>query len=132
MHAQTMIRAAARFGSMAQQQQQQPVRIATRSLAKKAKKGDEAAKPARRAADASTSSTVAGLNILKDGQEVELKPDEEYPEWVWKLHEPRPTLQQLRARHEADPESLTPLEQKKLAKLWNRARIKENNAELKK
>ena len=63
MHAQTMIRAAARFGSMAQQQQQQPVRIATRSLAKKAKKGDEAAKPARRAADAPTSSTVAGLNM---------------------------------------------------------------------
>ena len=48
------------------------------------------------------------------------------------LHEERPSLQTLKAKHEDDPESLTELEQRRLYKLWNRARIKENNAMLKK
>ena len=109
----------------------QPVWVAARGLAKKAKKG-EAAVPARQAAEAPSSPVVIGLNILKEGQDPELRPDSEYPEWVWTLHQERPTLQALKTRHEDDPESLSQAEQKRLAKLWNRARIKANNAELKK
>jgi large subunit ribosomal protein L54 len=26
-----------------------------------------------------------GTNILKDGQDVELKPDSEYPDWLWNI-----------------------------------------------
>jgi large subunit ribosomal protein L54 len=29
---------------------------------------------------------VCGSNILKEGQDVELKPDSEYPDWLWKLN----------------------------------------------
>ena len=109
----------------------QPLWAAARGLAKKAKKGD-AASPLKQAAEAPSSSVVVGLNILKEGQDPELRPDSEYPEWIWTLHQERPSLQVLRTKHEDDPESLTELEQRRLYKLWNRARIKENNAELKK
>ena len=109
----------------------QPFWAAARGLAKKAKKGD-AASPLKQAAEAPSSSVVVGLNILKEGQDPELRPDSEYPEWIWTLHEERPSLQTLKTKHEDDPESLSELEQRRLYKLWNRARIKENNAELKK
>ena len=110
--------------------QRQPVWVAARGLAKKAKKGEGA--PTRQAAEAPSSPVVVGLNILKDGQDPELRPDSEYPEWIWTLHQERPTLQALKTRHEEDPESLSQEEQRRLFKLWNRSRIKENNAELKK
>lgn len=29
---------------------------------------------------------VCGSNILKEGQDVELKPDSEYPDWLWNLN----------------------------------------------
>lgn len=29
---------------------------------------------------------VCGSNILKEGKDVELKPDSEYPEWLWNLN----------------------------------------------
>lgn len=29
---------------------------------------------------------VCGSNILKEGPDVELKPDSEYPDWLWTLH----------------------------------------------
>lgn len=28
---------------------------------------------------------VCGLNIYKDGEDVKLKPDSEYPEWLWNI-----------------------------------------------
>jgi len=28
-------------------------------------------------------SVCAGLNYFKDGEEVPIKPDSEYPEWIW-------------------------------------------------
>ena len=109
--------------------QRHPVWMAARGLAKKAKKAEA---PARQSAQAPASPVVVGLNILKDGQDPELRPDSEYPEWIWTLHLERPTFQALKKRHEDDPESLSPDEQSRLFKLWNRARIKENNAALKK
>ena len=29
---------------------------------------------------------VCGSNINKEGQDIELKPDSEYPDWLWTLH----------------------------------------------
>ncbi|XP_016911786.1 large ribosomal subunit protein mL54 [Apis cerana] len=28
---------------------------------------------------------VCGLNIYKDGEDIKLKPDSEYPEWLWNI-----------------------------------------------
>ncbi|XP_057368307.1 large ribosomal subunit protein mL54-like [Daphnia carinata] len=33
---------------------------------------------------------VCGSNILKQGQDVELKPDSEYPDWLWSLRLTKP------------------------------------------
>ena len=131
-----MLRTASLVASRAAAHQHaHPALGAARGLAKKAKPSgkpgaSDAAKAAKAAASASNQ--VIGTNIMKDGQDAELRPDSEYPEWVWTLHEERPSLQTLKAKHEDDPESLTELEQRRLYKLWNRARIKENNAMLKK
>ncbi|KAI5709522.1 hypothetical protein M8J76_013816 [Diaphorina citri] len=40
---------------------------------------------------------VCGSNILKEGgQDIELKPDSEYPDWLWKLRTgPAPKLEEL-------------------------------------
>ena len=58
---------------------------------------------------------------------MELKPDEEYPDWVWSLHIPLPTLDELQQKYDADPESLSDEEKRRMIKQWNRARIKEEN-----
>jgi large subunit ribosomal protein L54 len=37
-----------------------------------------------------------GLNYKTSGEEVKIKPDSEYPEWLWKLHVGKPkTLEEL-------------------------------------
>nr|SVE75537.1 EOG090X0KWJ [Daphnia dolichocephala] len=33
---------------------------------------------------------VCGSNILKQGQDIQLKPDNEYPEWLWSLRLTKP------------------------------------------
>nr|SVE92172.1 EOG090X0KWJ [Daphnia sinensis] len=33
---------------------------------------------------------VCGSNILKQGQDVQLKPDSEYPDWLWSLRLTKP------------------------------------------
>lgn len=39
---------------------------------------------------------VCGSNIYKTGEDIELKPDSEYPEWLWTLRTgPPPTLDEL-------------------------------------
>lgn len=39
---------------------------------------------------------VCGSNVLKTGQDVKLKPDSEYPEWLWTMHVGRPlTLEEM-------------------------------------
>lgn len=43
---------------------------------------------------------VCGSNVLKTGEDIKLKPDAEYPEWLWSLHVGKPqTLEEL------DPDS---------------------------
>lgn len=100
---------------------------AARGLAKKAKPSVKPGGAATTAA-ASASDQVIGTNLLKDGQDVELRPDEEYPAWVWTLHKPLPSLETLMASQQTDPDSMSISERKRLYKLWNRGRIKETNA----
>ena len=47
----------------------------------------------------------------------------------WRSHQPLPNLEELTKKYEADPESMTELEMKRLIRQWNRARIKKRNAE---
>lgn len=43
---------------------------------------------------------VCGSNIMKTGEDIKLKPDNEYPEWLWTLRTgPAPPLEEL------DPET---------------------------
>ena len=51
-----------------------------------------------------TNDTVTGLNMLKKGSDPAIKPDTEYPDWLWALAEPEKTLSELRR---VDEESLT-------------------------
>jgi Mitochondrial ribosomal protein L37 len=37
-----------------------------------------------------------GANIFTDGQDPTLKPDEEYPEWLWELSKPMKSIKQIR------------------------------------
>ncbi|XP_051117272.1 54S ribosomal protein L37, mitochondrial [Andrographis paniculata] len=71
------------------------------------------------------STTLFGGNILKDGQDPKLLLDSEYPDWLWHLVDKRPALSALRR---SDPETLSYDDLKRLVKLDNRARIKENNS----
>ena len=129
-----MLRTASLVASRAAAHQHaHPALGAARGLAKKAKPSgkpggaSDAAKAAKAAASASNQ--VIGTNIMKDGQDAELRPDSEYPDWVWTLHEPLPSLETLMARQQADPDAMTMSERKRLYKLWNRGRIKEANSE---
>ncbi|KMT17086.1 hypothetical protein BVRB_2g041400 [Beta vulgaris subsp. vulgaris] len=69
--------------------------------------------------------TVVGANILKDGTDPKVRPDSEYPDWLFQLLDKRPALSELQ-RKEAEDLSVEDL--KRYVKLDNRARIKENNS----
>ena len=101
-----MLRTASLVASRAAAHQHaHPALGAARGLAKKAKPSgkpggaSDAAKATKAAAGASNQ--VIGTNILKDGQDAELRPYSEYPDWVWTLHEPLPSLETLMARQQA-------------------------------
>ncbi|XP_058119914.1 large ribosomal subunit protein mL54 [Anopheles ziemanni] len=41
-------------------------------------------------------SFVCGSNIMKQGEDIKLKPDSEYPEWLWTMHVGAPlTLEEM-------------------------------------
>lgn len=44
--------------------------------------------------------SVCGSNLLKTGEDVKIKPDHEYPDWLWTLNTGRPV-----ALEEMDPET---------------------------
>lgn len=81
---------------------------------------------------------VTGLNVFKDGSQVlpgfladgkdpEVRPDSEYPDWVLTLHEPLPSLEDLKEMYVQDPEGMSEDNTRRMIKLWNKARIKESN-----
>lgn len=109
---------------------------AQRGLAKKAAKGAETPAP-QKAADFNPN-VVTGLNVFKDGSQVlpgfladgkdpEVRPDSEYPDWVLTLHEPLPSLEDLKEMYVQDPEGMSEDNTRRMIKLWNKARIKESN-----
>ncbi|XP_078433039.1 large ribosomal subunit protein mL54-like [Wolffia australiana] len=94
----------------------------------KAKKGGKGGGDAPKASTISLEvkkTTVVGANILKDGADPKILPDEEYPEWLWRLLDKRPPLSELQRKN---PETLSYDELRRLVKLDNRARIKESNS----
>lgn len=50
---------------------------------------------------------VKGLNIMKNGQDPRTGPDHEYPDWLFDMLQPLPTLRQLEQKFRADEDSLS-------------------------
>mmetsp|Transcript_1341 Transcript_1341/g.4365 ORF Transcript_1341/g.4365 Transcript_1341/m.4365 type:complete len:121 (+) Transcript_1341:3-365(+) len=97
----------------------------SRGLAKKAKPA--ASGSAAPAAEPGVNA-VRGCNILKEGEDPTMKPDEEYPEWLWTIHIPKPGYEELVAKAETQgPDSLTHDEARWLLRGYAKARIKEHN-----
>ena len=115
--------------------------------AKGAAKGGAKAKAADAGDEASSSSSLStthctGLNILKDGKDPELMPDDQYPDWLWTLLDPEKgtiamkTLGELEKELEAAKKADVDLtydkmdikDIKRLVRLRRRAKIKLNNA----
>ena len=71
---------------------------------------------------------ATGVNYAKGGQDPELKPDSEYPEWLWGLAEPKPSLGELQRRLEGREAEASDDEVRRLWDLYNRQRIKDRNA----
>ncbi|TYZ58727.1 hypothetical protein PybrP1_011801 [[Pythium] brassicae (nom. inval.)] len=65
-------------------------------------------------------------NIFKEGQHAELKDPSEYPEWLFKLLDPQPTLGEL---ERAGFETLELEGQRRYLNLGNRRRVKNNNTD---
>ena len=70
------------------------------------------------------SGTGLGINIMKDGEEPKILPDDEYPEWLKALAYPPETLGELRAM---DIEEMSETQRKRYWKLHKRAKIKAQN-----
>jgi len=108
-------------------------RIPVRSLAKKAVPKAAASGPQTSAsAPADLTAVVHGLNIMKEGADPAIRPDSEYPEWVWTLHKPLPTLEDLKVRYAAEPDAMSDEDKRRLIRQWNRKRIKDANKASKK
>ena len=56
------------------------------------------------------SEAIKGINILKSGSDPEVRPDEQYPQWVWQVGSPGKMLSQLN-REQEDPEQETTMEE---------------------
>lgn len=52
------------------------------------------------------SRVVKGLNIMKTGEDPSTGPDHEYPDWLFDMLKPLPTLRQLEKEYRADENSL--------------------------
>ncbi len=69
-------------------------------------------------------SKVVPVNLLKEGPEPEIKPDSEYPPWVFTLTDERPILEDLVMK---GLENVKPADMKRVFRLANKRRIKANN-----
>lgn len=56
------------------------------------------------------SEAIKGINILKSGSDPEVKPDEQYPQWLWQVGSPGKMLSQLN-REQEDPEQEITMEE---------------------
>eukprot|EP00252_Welwitschia_mirabilis_P006123 TRINITY_DN16856_c0_g1_i1.p1 TRINITY_DN16856_c0_g1~~TRINITY_DN16856_c0_g1_i1.p1 ORF type:complete len:131 (+),score=14.17 TRINITY_DN16856_c0_g1_i1:19-411(+) len=101
-----------------------------RCFAAKAKKGDKGGgKTAAATAEPTLSKeviskTVVGANINKEGSDPAIKPDSEYPDWLWTLLDKEPSLSSLKRKPHY---TMSYYELNRLVTLENRRRIKERN-----
>ena len=107
------------------------------ALAKGKGKGTDAAPSGAKATavpSAGMSAThCSGINYKKGGSDPELGPDEDYPDWLWTLLEPKKSLLQLEkevaaAKLTGRYDVMALEDVKRLLKLRRRAKIKANNA----
>lgn len=49
---------------------------------------------------------VKGLNIYKQGQDPVTGPDHAYPDWLFTMLQPQPTLRQLEQQYEEDEDCI--------------------------
>mmetsp|Transcript_4060 Transcript_4060/g.6673 ORF Transcript_4060/g.6673 Transcript_4060/m.6673 type:complete len:119 (+) Transcript_4060:110-466(+) len=78
----------------------------------------------RRTGELSTTHAT-GCALMKGVQDPELKPDSEYPDWLWTLLEPAPSAKELAGQYQGQGLSVDQLQ--RLWRLKNKERIKENN-----
>ncbi|XP_074933901.1 large ribosomal subunit protein mL54 [Phalacrocorax aristotelis] len=98
-----------------------------RGYAKKAatkSKGKNVAKEGLKAPEVCTDPAMLatyamGVNYFKDGPEVALKPDSEYPDWLFKIH-----LGPPKKLEELDPDSIEYWRRLRKYNTWHRNRLK--------
>ena len=109
---------------------------------KGAKKTDAVAADGGASTGSMSTTHCTGLNILKDGKDPELMPDDQYPDWLWTILDPEKgniamkTLGELEKELEAAKKADVDLKYdvmaikdvKRLLRLRRRAKIKANNA----
>ena len=109
---------------------------------KGAKKTDAVAADGGASTGSMSTPHCTGLNILKDGKDPELMPDDQYPDWLWTILDPEKgniamkTLGELEKELEAAKKADVDLKYdvmaikdvKRLLRLRRRAKIKANNA----
>ena len=109
---------------------------------KGAKKTDAVAADGGASTGSMSTTHCTGLNILKDGEDPELMPDDQYPNWLWTILDPEKgniamkTLGELEKELEAAKKADVDLKYdvmaikdvKRLLRLRRRAKIKANNA----
>ena len=109
---------------------------------KGAKKTDAVAADGGASTGSMSTTHCTGLNILKDGEDPELMPDDQYPDWLWTILDPEKgniamkTLGELEKELEAAKKADLDLKYdvmaikdvKRLLRLRRRAKIKANNA----
>lgn len=76
---------------------------------------------------------ATGCNIFKEGEDPKLRPDDEYPAWLWDLVKPPLTVKQIQQKVEQTGYEHLPYDEfKRLQKLERRERIKSANRASKK
>ena len=87
--------------------------------------------PRMRAGAAMSKDVATGANVYQSGSDPPLKPDSEYPEWLWGLLDKPKNARQLRERAAelGGLENLPAAEFRRLAKLERKERIKQTNAQ---
>ena len=109
---------------------------------KGAKKTDAVAADGGASTGSMSTTHCTGLNILKDGKDPELMPDDQYPDWLWTILDTEKgniamkTLGELEKELEAAKKADVDLKYdvmaikdvKRLLRLRRRAKIKANNA----